>query len=280
MSSEPILTVKDFLGRRLLPRLETGLLLAHVLGRSREWLLAHDDQALPPDIKAQYLLLESRRVQGEPMAYLLGQREFMSHCFSVTTSVLIPRPETELLVETALATIALKPSPVLIDLGTGSGIIAISIAKARPDAQVIATDVSVAALALAQANAKALSAPVQFVAGAWFDPFSAQPLFDLIVSNPPYIHPEDPHLGQGDLRFEPRQALTDERDGLTAYESIIAGAASRLKPGGWLWVEHGYDQAHAVSLRLAQVGFTQIKTSHDLGGNPRVSGGSYNGCNP
>jgi release factor glutamine methyltransferase len=279
MSSDKALTVKDCLGRRDLPRLETGLLLAHVLSQSREWLLAHDDHVLSSVAVSEFFALENRRLQGEPIAYLVGQREFMSHSFAVGPEVLIPRPDTELLVEIALASIALKPAPAILDLGTGSGIIAISIAKARPDAQVTATDLSAQALVVARANAVRLNTSIETVLGKWFDPFPATPLFDLIVSNPPYIHPEDTHLDQGDLRFEPRAALTDEQDGLSAYKSIIFEATSRLKLGGELWVEHGFDQAEAIVQILAQARFTQIKTSQDLAGHPRVSGGSYNGSN-
>ena len=277
MSSDQALTVKACFGRKRLPRLETGLLLAHVLRQQREWLLAHDDHVLSSAEASEFLALENRRCLGEPIAYLLGQREFMSHCFTVGPDVLIPRPDTELLVEMALASIASKVAPAVLDLGTGSGIIAISIAKARPDAQVTATDLSAGALALAQANAVRLGTPIQMVLGRWFDPIPTSTLFDLIVSNPPYIHPQDPHLDQGDLRFEPRAALTDEHDGLSAHKSIIFEAASRLKPGGELWVEHGFDQAEAIIQYLAQACFTQIKTSQDLAGHPRVSGGSYNG---
>jgi len=277
MSSDQALTVKDCLGRRGLPRLETGLLLAHVLGQSREWLLAHDDHVLSSAAALAFLVLENRRCQGEPIAYLVGQREFMSHRFTVGPDVLIPRPDTELLVEMALASIARKTAPAVLDLGTGSGIIAISIAKARPDAHVTATDLCAQALAVARVNAKRLNTSIQMVLGKWLEPFPAMPLFDLIVSNPPYIHPHDPHLLQGDLRFEPRAALTDEKDGLSAYKSIIFEATSRLKPGGELWLEHGFDQAQAIVQYLAQARFTQIKTSQDLAGHPRVSGGSYNG---
>ena len=279
MSSDQSLTVKACLGRKRLPRLETGLLLAHLLGQPREWLLAHDDHVLSSAQASEFFVLENRRCQGEPIAYLVGQREFMSHCFAVSPDVLIPRPDTELLVEMALASIANKVAPTVLDLGTGSGIIAISIAKARPDAKVMATDSSARALAVARANAERLNTAVQMVLGTWFDPIPAAPLFDLIVSNPPYIHPQDPHLDQGDLRFEPRAALTDEHDGLSAYQSIIFQAAGRLKPGGELWVEHGFDQAEAIVQFLAQARFTQIKTSQDLAGHPRVSGGSYNGSN-
>ncbi len=279
MLSDQALTVKACWGRNGLSRLESGLLLAHVLGKPREWLLAHDDHVLSSAELSAFLALDNRRRQGEPMAYLLGQREFMSHCFTVGPDVLIPRPDTELLVEMALVSIAHKAAPAVLDLGTGSGIIAISIAKARPDAQVTATDCSARALAIARTNAKRLNISVQMLLGKWFDPFPTSPLFDLIVSNPPYIHPQDPHLDQGDLRFEPRVALTDEQDGLSAYQSIIFEAASRLKPGGEIWLEHGFDQAQAVVQYLTQAGFTQIKTSQDLAGHPRVSGGSYNSSN-
>lgn len=277
MLSDKGLTVKACLARKDLTRLEVSVLLAYVLGRSREWLLAHDDHVLSSSAMTAFLALENRRRQGEPIAYLVGQREFMSHSFTVSPDVLIPRPETEILVEVALASLAPMLAPVVLDLGTGSGIIAISIAKARPEAQITATDLSVNALAVAQANALRLSASVRFVRGAWFEPFPAEPLFDLIVSNPPYIHPQDPHLGLGDLRFEPRVALTDEQDGLSAYQNIIFEATSRLKPGGWLWLEHGFEQASAIAFRLTQAGFTEIKTTQDLSGRPRVSGGSYNG---
>jgi len=262
--------------RRHLPRLETSILLGKVLGRSREWLLTHDDESLAESDHAAYLKLEERRIQGEPIAYLVGQREFMSLPFVVDASVLIPRPDTELLVEVGLNTLSTLPDPKILDLGTGSGVIAVCLAKARPDARVVATDVSEAALSIARLNAQQLGVTVEFLAGAWFGALTQGPLFDVIVSNPPYIHPQNAHLVEGDLRFEPRGALTDEINGLEAYDIIIAEVGHWLTPGGWLWLEHGYDQAEAVTDRLRQAGFCEIKTFHDVAGQPRVSGGSYN----
>ena len=281
MASDATPTVRDCLSRRQLPRLETSLLLAYVLGRSREWLLTHDDESLAETHHAAYLALEARRVQGEPIAYLVGQREFMSLPFVVDETVLIPRPDTELLVEVTLETLKPLVCPKVLDLGTGSGIIAVSLGKTRTDAQIVATDVSEAALGIARLNAQQLGVTVEFLTGTWFGALVQfhqlqTPLFDVIVSNPPYIHPQDAHLGEGDLRFEPRRALTDERDGLGAYDAIIPQAGQWLTPGGWLWLEHGYDQAEAVTWRLRQAGFREIKTFYDVSGQPRVSGASYN----
>lgn len=276
MASETNPTIRDCLKRRSLPRLETSLLLAFVLGRSREWLIAHDDESLALDQYDAYLALEARRQQGEPIAYLVGQREFMSLLFAVDPAVLIPRPETELLVEKALEFISTVAKPEVLELGTGSGIIAICLAKALPNAQTTATDISEAALAVARQNAERLNVSVEFLAGEWFEALADRQRFDLIVSNPPYIHPQDPHLTQGDLRYEPKQALTDGVNGLAAFDIIISGARERLRPGGWLWLEHGFEQAQAVTQRLEQGGFNHIKTFFDVGGKPRVSGGSYN----
>ncbi len=266
--------------RRHLPRLETSLLLGQVLGRSREWLLTHDDALLAETDQVAYLKLEERRLQGEPIAYLVGQREFMSLPFAVDASVLIPRPDTERLVEVALDTLKPLVCPKVLDLGTGSGVIAVCLAKARPDTQIIATDVNEAALAIARLNAQQLGVSVEFLSGNWFEALAqtvtSASQFDVIVSNPPYIHPRDAHLTKGDLRFEPRRALTDDRDGLSAYDRIITEAGQWLKPDGWLWLEHGYDQAQAVTCRLQQAGFSEIKTFYDVAGQPRVSGGSYN----
>lgn len=277
MASEGITTIRDCLKRRSLPRLEAALLLAHVLGRTREWLIAHDDEPLAPERYDAYLTLETRRQHGEPIAYLLGYREFMSLPFVVGPTVLIPRPETELLVEIARQHLPPDATPRMLELGTGSGIIAVCLAKARPNAQVVATDISEAALGVARLNAQRLNVTIDFMVGEWFEALNNERRFDLIVSNPPYIHPQDSHLQEGDLRFEPRQALTDGVNGLAAYDAIIGGAQGRLKPGGWLWLEHGFDQAEAVTLRLGQAGFMQIKTFYDVAGQPRVSGGSYNG---
>lgn len=268
--------MRDLLRDGELPRLETQMLLQHVLKVSRAWLIAHDTDLLHEEGLHEFHRLVSRRLAGEPMAYLVGQREFMGHSFQVEPGVLIPRPETELLVETALAVLATCPSerPRVLDLGTGSGAIAISIALARPDAVVVATDITDEALTIARRNAEALCAKVIFLKGRWFDPLVGQPPFDLIVSNPPYIHRDDPHLQQGDLRFEPGTALTDGADGLEALAHIAANAPRWLTPGGALWMEHGFDQAAAVRGLLSDAGFRQVNSHIDLAGIERISGGN------
>ncbi len=242
---------------------------------------------------------EQRRVDGEPMAYILGEREFMGLPFATNPAVLIPRPDTEVLVETALEYLehvlegrsalvarddwtdkgllesgssSSEPLKVL-DMGTGSGAIALSIAHYQPQAQVLASDYSPEALALAQTNATNLQLKnVGFVLSDWFVDIPAQQ-FDLIVSNPPYIHKDDEHLQQGDLRFEPTGALTDFADGLEAIRKIIAGAPAYLKPGAPLWLEHGWDQAEAVRELLRDGGFVQVESRQDLAGIERISGG-------
>jgi release factor glutamine methyltransferase len=191
----------------------------------------------------------------------------------VTPVVLSPRPDTEVLVETALECIDGITGPMVLDLGTGSGAIAISIALARRDARVMASDVSAAALKVAAANAWDLTASVRFVEGSWFDAVPAGEGFDLIVSNPPYVASNDPHLDQGDLRFEPRGALTDGASGLQDLSRIVTGAAQHLRPGGALWLEHGWDQAQAVRGLLADAGFENVHSRHDLAGIERISGG-------
>jgi len=278
-------TVKDCLAVGItgttdvsLPRLEVQMLLAHVLGQPRVWLIAHDDHVLAQAEFERFQTLCQRRLVGEPMAYLVRQREFMGLTFEVNASVLIPRPETELLVETALAVVSGVTAPRVLDLGTGSGAIALSMAHARPDAEVWATDISTAALELAQRNADRLGVDVQFLQGSWFDALDGlSPRFDVIVSNPPYIAAGDAHLSQGDLRFEPWGALTDESDGLMAYRLILARASQFLAVGGSLCLEHGFDQGTAVADLLRQAGFLDIKTIQDLSGHPRVTAGSYNG---
>lgn len=258
-----------------LPRLEVRMLLEHVLGKPRAWLLAHDTDPLDPQVAAAYEALLARRLAGEPMAYLLGHREFMGHRFRVTPDVLIPRPDTEVLVETALECVAGVAGPAVLDLGTGSGAIAISIALARRDARVMASDVSAAALAVAAGNAWELTASVRFVEGSWYGAVPAGEGFDLIVSNPPYVASDDPHLDQGDLRFEPRGALTDGAGGLEDLGRIVAGAGRHLKPGGALWMEHGWDQAQAVRDLLAEAGFEDVRSRQDLAGIERISGGRW-----
>jgi release factor glutamine methyltransferase len=211
----------------------------------------------------------------------------MGHRLSVSADVLIPRPETELLVEMALQSLEDRaksplPSPTtgngvgcsLLDLGTGSGAVAISVALARPTVRVVATDLSETAIVLAQQNAQQLEARVQFWQGNWYEALPAEGRFDVIVSNPPYIALNDPHLTQGDLRFEPVGALTDGADGLTALRQIIAGASQHLITGGWLWLEHGYEQGEEVAQLLLKAGFNAVQTKQDLAGLPRITGGS------
>ena len=257
-----------------LPRLEARMLLEMVLGKPREWLLAHDTDPLTPEAAARFLTLAAQRRQGVPMAHLVGHREFMGLRLSVSQDVLIPRPETELLVEMALQSLPEGVELSLLDLGTGSGAVAISVALARPAVRVVATDLSEAALVVAQMNAQQLSAPVQFWRGNWYEALPPEGRFDVIVSNPPDIARHDPHLLQGDLRFEPVVALTDGADGLAALSQIVAGASQRLNAGGWLWLEHGYEQGADVAQLLLGSGFKAVETKQDLAGLPRVTGGS------
>jgi release factor glutamine methyltransferase len=263
-----------------LDALETRILLGHVTGLSRMQLITHDEQTLTPAQADSYQQLIRRRQQGEPIAYLIGQREFYGLMLRVTPDVLIPRPETELLVELALARLPAGGS--ILDMGTGSGAIAVAIAHERPDAEVTALDLSAAALAIAAENAARHAtqgkSPVRFIESDWYDALimqtTQQQSFDVIVSNPPYIVAGDAHLAQGDLRFEPADALTDHRDGLSALRTIIAGAPAHLRAGhGWLLMEHGYDQAAAVRELLQSQGFTEVQSWRDLAGIERVSGG-------
>lgn len=258
-----------------LPRLEQSMLWEHVLGVSRVWLITHDTDPLPSESVAQYKQLERRRTMGEPMAYLIGWREFMGHRFTVEPSVLIPRPDTETLVEQALLALRGVDRPRVLDLGTGSGAIAISIALARPDAVVIASDYSEKAIQVAQKNAHDLCGKVEFSTGSWYDALNGHNAFDLIVSNPPYISSDDPHLLQGDIRFEPRQALTDGASGLRDLQTIICGGRDHLRPQGQLWVEHGWDQAEQVRLMLHHAGYSSVSSKQDLAGIERVSGGTH-----
>ncbi|ARP96804.1 peptide chain release factor N(5)-glutamine methyltransferase [Bordetella genomosp. 13] len=265
--------ILDLLNDPRLPRLEARMLLEHALHKPRAWLLAHDTDPAPAAAAQAYRTLIERRLAGEPMAYLLGEREFMGHMLRVTPDVLIPRPDTELLVETALEMLSGRPGAALLDLGTGSGAIAVSIALARPRCEVSATDASAAALAVAADNANRLGARVRLLQGDWFDALPAGERFDVIVSNPPYICSTDPHLQQGDLRHEPRGALTDGADGLRDLARIAADAPRWLRPGGALWLEHGWDQAEAVRSLLQQAGFTGVASRRDLAGIERISGG-------
>ncbi len=259
-----------------LPRLEMQMLWQHVLQVPRSWLIAHDTDRLAPQVIARFRELEARRLEGEPMAYIVGCREFMGHDFQVSPAVLIPRPETELLVETGLDYLKGKKAPRVLDLGTGSGAVAVSIALRCPAATVVASDLSSEALVVARANAKCLGAKVEFFQGSWYDALSDHKGFDLIVSNPPYIAAGDSHLQQGDVRFEPTAALTDGLDGLSALRQIIEGAGQRLLSHGGLFVEHGWDQAQAVRQLLQSAGFERVASAPDLAGIDRVTGGIYN----
>lgn len=268
-----------------LPRLEQQMLWQRVLGVPRSWLIAHDTDPLPQQCVGQYLELQARRLTGEPMAYILGAREFMGYMFRVTPDVLIPRPETETLVLAVLDRVRHQPAPRILDLGTGSGAIALSIALECPDALVIATDRSEAALSVARDNAQALgTTTVRFLQGNWYDALkiaeqsdtlALPPLqFDVIVSNPPYIHRDDPHLDQGDVRFEPVMALTDGDDGLSDLQQIISGAKPWLAPGGAVCVEHGWDQAVVVRKLFTEQDFLRVRSVQDLAGIERVTTGS------
>jgi len=254
----------------LLDPVDQRILVCHALGLSRTALITQSGRVLDAQEAAAVSALLQRRLDGEPVAYIVGQREFYGLAFHTTPAVLIPRPETELLVELALE--RLPPRGRLLDMGTGSGAIAVSIAHQRPDAVVTALDVSQDALAVAAHNARQHGVDVRFLHSDWYGAVQ-QEQFELIVSNPPYIADGDRHLAEGDLRFEPSGALTDFADGLSALRTIIAGAQARLAPGGWLLMEHGYDQAAAVRDLLAAAGYSEVRSWQDLAGIERASGG-------
>jgi release factor glutamine methyltransferase len=251
--------------------LENRILLCHALGLTRVGLITQSHRVLTSAEAAALNALVARRQAGEPIAYIVGKREFFGLDFGVTDAVLIPRPDTELLVELALERLPRNAS--VLDMGTGSGAIAVAIAHSRPDAQVSALDASAAALDIARANAEANGAAVRFLHSDWYCALGDE-RFGLIVSNPPYIAAGDVHLAQGDLRFEPVAALTDHADGLADLRKIIEGAAAHLAPGAWLLLEHGYDQAAQVRALLAAGGYAQVQSWRDLSGIERVSGGT------
>lgn len=251
-------------------RLDAQLLLAHRLAKPRAWLLAHDDDALDPAVVGAFAADLAARAAGTPLAYLVGEREFHGLVLKVTPDVLVPRPETELLVDWALELLAGRPDAAVVDLGTGSGAIALAVKHRVPVARVAASDASTAALAVARANAARLRLAVEFVAGSWWQPFGGR-RFDLALSNPPYIAGDDPHLAA--LAAEPRSALTPEGDGLAALRAIASGAIAHLAPRGWLLLEHGFDQAPAVSQLLTDFGLRDVQTRDDLAGLPRCTGG-------
>ena len=260
--------------RQSIDRLDARLLLEFASGCTANALIADPDVVLDAQQQCCFASLVDRRAAGEPLAYLVGQAGFYGDLLEVTSEVLVPRPETEDLVDWALEVLRGYQSPAILDLGTGSGAIALALAGARPDAQVTAVDVSSAALSVASRNRQKLDRNhVNLICGSWYESLPQADSFDLIVSNPPYIPANDPHLVGDGVRFEPRLALTDESDGLDAYRAIAAGAFARLKPGGWLLVEHGHDQAAAVALLCRQAGLVNVSGRRDLSGNPRMTGG-------
>jgi release factor glutamine methyltransferase len=283
MTSDASTTPAALLRGSPLPQLEARILLTHVLGWRPTQLITRSDDALPAEKIDRFRALEARRVAGEPVAQLVGAREFFGLDFEVTPDVLIPRPETELLVDTALGAMNDLSRPRVLDLGTGTGAIAVAIAATRPDAQVWALDRSVQALAVATRNAARLldakrpGGAVVTAESDWYGSLDNSLRFHVIVSNPPYIASGDPHLSQGDLRFEPRGALTDEADGLSAIRLIVAGGPARLADRGVLWIEHGYDQAEAVRELLSAQGFAEVRSERDLAGIERISGGRWLG---
>jgi len=258
-------------------RVDAQTLLRHALGVTHAWLIAHAEQALTSEEQARFQHLLRRRLQGEPVAYILGRREFYGLEFTVAPGVLIPRPDTETLVETVLRLMQQNPSMPrkILDLGTGSGAIAIAIAINDTLARVIAVDKSEDALNVARANAERLGAAnTQFMQSDWFSALAGE-RFNIIASNPPYIAVGDPHLSQGDLRFEPTDALASGAQGLDDIRRIIALAPAHLERDGWLLLEHGYDQAERVATLMREAGFTQIGHAIDLAGIRRVTLGKH-----
>lgn len=269
-----MISIDELLARSTLGLSEARALLAHILGVAPAWIVAHGRDAAPlAEAKAVEDLFARRRA-GEPMAYLTGEREFRSLSFLVTPDVLIPRPETELVVEQGLELMTGRQSPRVLDLGTGSGAIAVSIGVARPDAQIWVSDISGRALEVASRNALRHGVTVRMVQGDWFAALGEE-RFDLVASNPPYIAEDDPHLDQGDLRFEPRAALVGGIDGMRCISKIAAGARTRLVQGGWLILEHGYDQGTACARLMRELGYTEVVDIQDLSGMSRVCAGRF-----
>jgi release factor glutamine methyltransferase len=268
------MTLREALARAAalgLARIDAQLLLLHVLGRAgtdRGWLVAHDDETLAPASESAFDGLCRQRADGEPLAYLTGEKEFFGLPLQVDARVLVPRPDTETIVEWALELLRPLPTPRVIDLGTGSGAIALAIRSARPDALVEAVDRSADALAVAQANARRLNLPVRFRQADWL---AGAGRYDLVVSNPPYVREHDEHLR--DLRHEPLSALVAADHGLADLRAIAGTAPAHLAPGGWLLLEHGWDQAEAVAALLRTAGFSRLSSRKDLAGITRCSGG-------
>jgi len=278
------LSLRSLISATTLPPSEARLLMSHVLEKHyqlpRSALLSRDKMVLSSEAILQWQELQSKRLAGQPIAYLIGKRGFHDIELYVAPGALIPRPETELLVEIGLQEIAqLHGSVTVLDLGTGSGAIALAIANAATHVLVTATDQSPEALVIAKTNARLLNLEkrVQLLQGSWYEALNDDVRFDIILSNPPYISSLDPHLSQGDLRFEPKSALTDHAGGLTCLEAIIDGAKDHLSPNGLIAVEHGFDQSDAVVELLKTAGLSDIQTYLDLAGHRRVASGRNSG---
>jgi release factor glutamine methyltransferase len=259
------------LARAQIDRLDARLLLEHATGCTHADLLARPETPVIAPAWAQFTEWVERRAAGEPLAYLIGEAEFRGRVFQVSPAVLIPRPETEVLIDLALEKMRGLVTPKVVDLGTGSGIVAISLALECPAATIATVDLSAEAIAVARNNAGRLGARVDFYQGDWFAPLAGQ-CFDLIVSNPPYVADGDPHLALNGLPHEPQMALTDGADGLACIRRIVAEAPAHLNSGGWLLIEHGYDQGEACRNLLTAAGFKSASTFPDLAGIARVSG--------
>ncbi|PKO93688.1 MAG: peptide chain release factor N(5)-glutamine methyltransferase [Betaproteobacteria bacterium HGW-Betaproteobacteria-10] len=257
--------------KQKIDRLDARLLLQYATGCSHTDLLARPETSVMASAYEQFLAWVERRAAGEPLAYLVGEAEFRGRVFQVSPDVLIPRPETEVLIDLAREKLSEITAPRVLDLGTGSGIVAISLALECPTATVVAVDLSFAAISVARNNADRLGAHVDFRQSDWYQNLTGES-FDLIVANPPYVAADDPHLQRNGLPFEPQMALTDGADGLACIRQIIAGAAAHLKPGGWLFFEHGYDQGAQSRNLLAAAAFQAALTHPDLAGIDRVSG--------
>jgi release factor glutamine methyltransferase len=261
--------------QRLGDRVDAEVLLSYALSKPRSWLIAHADDLLSAEHASAYAVLVEQREAGEPVAYITGRRGFWTLDLDVTPATLIPRPETELLVELALEHVPVDRPAKVVDLGTGTGAIALAIARERPRAQVVAADACAEALAVAQRNAERHGIKnVSFAHGDWFTPLGDQ-RFDVIVSNPPYIESYDPHLNQGDLRFEPLSALASGVDGLDDIRRIVRDAGQHLLPGGWLLFEHGWNQGDAVRMLLGSASFAKVSTQRDLEQRDRVTMGCW-----
>ncbi len=255
---------------------DAPLLLAHLLGKPVTWIYAHPEEAVSAPQAERFHQLLARRGAGEPLAYLTGEKDFWSLTLKVTPATLVPRPETELLVEVGLELGDGDEGITILDLGTGSGAIALAIAHERPWWQVTATDLSAEALAVAKENARKLGLKnLRFLQGRWYDPLPANARFQLILSNPPYVAENDPHLQGDGVRHEPRAALTAGPEGLDELRTIVRGAPAHLDPGGWLAVEHGAEQGQAVQALFQEAGFEKVETRRDLAGNDRVTLGCY-----